>query len=67
MGLKDIKEQGGLLMVQHPDEAEHEGMPRAAIATGLADVVLPVRELAEKLVQFTRHQPDLPRDADRSR
>ncbi len=64
VGVKAIKEVGGLLMVQHPDEAEYDSMPRAAIATGLADVVLPVKELAQKLVQYTRFRPPLPLDAD---
>ncbi len=64
VGVKAIKEVGGLLMVQHPDEAEYDSMPRAAIATGLADVVLPVQQLAEKLVEYIRLQPELPKDAD---
>src|SRR5688572_12453606 len=45
VGIKAVKESGGLLMVQHPNEAEYDGMPRAAIATGLADVVLPAAQL----------------------
>lgn len=64
VGVKAIKEVGGLLMVQHPDEAEYNSMPNAAIATGLADVVLPVKELAEKLVELTRFSPLLPLDAE---
>ncbi len=64
VGVKAIKEDGGLLMVQHPGEAEYDSMPRAAIATGLADVVLPVKELAQKLVQFTRFAPPLPSNAE---
>ena len=64
VGVKAIKEEGGLLMVQHPDEAEYNSMPLAAIATGLADVVLPVKKLAEKLVEFTRFTPPLPAEAD---
>ncbi len=60
VGVKAIKEEGGLLMVQHPDEAEYSSMPEAALATGLADVVLPVRALAKKLVELTRFQPPLP-------
>ena len=64
VGVKAIKEVGGLLMVQHPEEAEYESMPRAAITTGLADVVLPVAELARKLVEYIRLRPDLPKDAD---
>jgi two-component system CheB/CheR fusion protein len=52
VGVKAIKAEGGLLMVQHPDEAEHDSMPRAAIATGVVDVVLPVVQLAEKLAEY---------------
>lgn len=62
VGIKDVKELGGLLMVQHPDDAEYDSMPRAAISTGLADVVLPANQLPEKLVDYIRHQPQLPHD-----
>ncbi|HUF00403.1 MAG TPA: chemotaxis protein CheB [Anaerolineales bacterium] len=64
VGVKAIKEEGGLLMVQHPGEAEYDSMPQAAIATGLADVVLPVKELAEKLVEVTSFRPPLPSNAE---
>ncbi|HSL44198.1 MAG TPA: chemotaxis protein CheB [Anaerolineales bacterium] len=65
VGVKAIKEEGGLLMVQHPDEAEYDSMPLAAMATGLADIVLPVKGLAEKLVEYTRFSRPLPLDADK--
>ena len=42
MGMKRIKERGGICIVQDPDEAEHDDMPRNAIATALVDDVLPV-------------------------
>jgi two-component system, chemotaxis family, CheB/CheR fusion protein len=64
VGIKAIKEEGGLLMVQHPDEAEYESMPRAAIATGLVDVVLGVRELAAKLIDYISYMPQIPNDPD---
>ncbi|MDX2140914.1 MAG: CheR family methyltransferase [Chloroflexota bacterium] len=64
VGVKDVKEQGGLLFVQHPDEAEHNSMPQAAIATGLADVVLPVRQLAQKLVIYQQNGLNLPINPD---
>jgi len=64
VGIKDIKGEGGLLMVQHPEEAEYDSMPNAAIQTGLADVVLPVRALAEKLVEYSRQAPRLPVNAE---
>ena len=46
VGAKAVKENGGVVLVQDPHEAAHEGMPRAVIAAEVADVVLPVRELA---------------------
>ena len=55
-GLKAVKERGGLVMVQEPQEAEYDSMPRSAIATGLADLVLPVRELAARLPALVRNQ-----------
>ena len=64
VGLKAIKEEGGLLMVQDPYEAEYGSMPEAAIATGLADVVLPVKQLAQKLVEYMRFHPPLPLDPE---
>ncbi|MBK8905014.1 MAG: PAS domain-containing protein [Anaerolineaceae bacterium] len=64
VGIKAIKEMGGLLMVQHPDQAEYDSMPRAAIATGVVDVVLPVEELAAKLVDFKNQPTVVPQNSD---
>ena len=64
VGIKAIKEEGGLLMVQSPEEAEYDGMPRAAIATGIIDAVLPVSELAATLMKYAQHPSVLPRDPD---
>ena len=64
VGIKAIKEEGGLLMVQSPEEAEFDGMPRAAIGTGIIDVVLPVSELAGTLMKYAKHPGSLPRDPD---
>ena len=63
LGIKDIKEAGGVIMVQHPSDAEYDSMPRAAINTGLVDVVLPAEQLAEKLAEYNQHRPQLPHDA----
>ena len=60
LGAKAIKEAGGLILVQDPDEAEYPSMPRSAIATGLADVVLPVRELAHQLVEIIKTKEHVP-------
>ena len=52
LGLKRIKECGGLTIAQDPDEAEHSGMPRAAIATGMVDWVLAVKEMPARLMKY---------------
>ena len=45
VGLSHIKEQGGITMAQAPEDAEFDGMPRAAIETDMVDLVLPVVEM----------------------
>ncbi len=54
-GLREIKARGGITLAQEPDDAKYDGMPRAAIATGAVDRVLPVAELAAELVRLSRH------------
>jgi two-component system CheB/CheR fusion protein len=54
VGVRDVKEAGGITLVQDPAEAEYPSMPRSAIATGIADLVLPVRDLAARLVPLIR-------------
>jgi CheB methylesterase len=45
VGIKPIKEHGGLAVAQDPVEAEHRGMPHSAIETGMVDWMLPVAEI----------------------
>jgi two-component system CheB/CheR fusion protein len=52
VGLTRIKEQGGITMAQAPGDAEHDGMPSAAIRTGAVDFVLPVAEMPQKLIEL---------------
>ncbi len=52
LGLKAIKEAGGMVMVQEPQSAKYDGMPRSAAATGLADFVLPPEEMPEQLMAY---------------
>jgi two-component system, chemotaxis family, CheB/CheR fusion protein len=54
LGLKTVKEKGGLVIAQDPDEAEYDGMPRTAIMTGAVDLVLPVANIPEILAKFGR-------------
>ena len=54
LGLKAVKENGGLVIAQEPDEAGFDGMPRSAIATGAVDLVLPVAKIPDALVTYDR-------------
>lgn len=52
MGLKRVKENGGIVLVQNPRESEFSDMPRNAIATELVDEVLPVAEIPSKILAY---------------
>jgi two-component system, chemotaxis family, CheB/CheR fusion protein len=57
LGITHVKEFGGLAVVQQPASAEHDGMPKAAIGTGLIDLVLTPSEIGQRLpslVDFPR-------------
>jgi len=45
---------GGRIIVQDPDEAEHDGMPRSAVLTGLADAVVPIARMPQELATIAR-------------
>jgi two-component system, chemotaxis family, CheB/CheR fusion protein len=59
IGVRAVKEAGGIILVQDPNEAEYASMPRSAMATGVADFVLPVRDLAKRLVDLIRIKESL--------
>ena len=66
-GIKTIKERGGIVMAQDPKSAKFDGMPRSVINTGLADFVLPPKELAEELLNLANyHNISLPAISDES-
>jgi len=54
LGLKAVKDKGGLVIAQDPEEAGYDGMPRSAIMTGAVDLVLPVAEIPEALAAYDR-------------
>jgi two-component system, chemotaxis family, CheB/CheR fusion protein len=56
VGVKAVKEAGGIILVQDPSEAEYPSMPRSAIATGVVDFILPVREIAARLAELARNK-----------
>ena len=53
-GLKAIKSEGGMAMVQDPETAGSDGMPVSAINTGLVDFVLPPEEMSDKIIFYVR-------------
>ena len=55
LGLRAIKENGGVTFVQEPTSAKFDSMPRSAIDAGLADVVAPVEELPGKIMTYRQH------------
>lgn len=64
LGISKVKERGGLTIVQEPTEAEFDGMPQSAIATGTVDFVLPVAQIASRLAQYAESSPHLPVNGD---
>ncbi len=54
-GVRAIKEYGGMVMVQNEESAKFDGMPRAALSTGLADFVLPPDQMPAQLLSFAQH------------
>jgi two-component system CheB/CheR fusion protein len=60
LGLGRVKEKGGLVIAQDPQEAEYDGMPRAAIATGDVDFVLPVARIPGVLAKCLDGTLDVP-------
>jgi two-component system CheB/CheR fusion protein len=65
LGLEAIKAEGGITFAQDAS-AEHESMPRSAVASGCVDFVLPPAEIAREIARIARHSyvaPD-PRSAD---
>ncbi|WP_161829733.1 chemotaxis protein CheB [Steroidobacter agaridevorans] len=51
-GLRAIKEAGGLTLVQDPNTAKYDGMPKSAVATGLVDKVLAVADMPDAIRDY---------------
>jgi len=62
LGIRAIKEKGGFTITQDPEDAESTGMPTAAIATGLVDLVLKLEaiglEIANVLLREGKYAGD---------
>jgi two-component system CheB/CheR fusion protein len=52
LGLKEIKAELGMVMVQDEQSAQYTGMPHSAIATALVDYVLPAKAMPAQLLAY---------------
>ncbi len=59
LGLKAIKESGGIVLVQSPLTAKFDGMPSRALETVIADIVASPEELPIKLISFLKFIPTI--------
>jgi signal transduction histidine kinase len=55
LGVCEIKAAGGLTFAQDEQSAQHAGMPQSAIASGAVDLVLPPKDIAERLTTLSEH------------
>jgi two-component system CheB/CheR fusion protein len=55
MGIRAIKNEGGLTLAQDLDSAKYDGMPGSAIASGMVDFVLPPEKMSQKLITFAKN------------
>ena len=61
LGVRKVKEGGGVIFVQEPSEAEFGMMPRSAMATGVADFVEPIDRMVERIAEVARSKEALRR------
>jgi two-component system CheB/CheR fusion protein len=54
MGAKAIKSELGMVMVQDPPSAKYDGMPRAAILSGVADYVVSPDQMPAQIIEYVR-------------
>lgn len=55
IGIGSIKENGGLVIVQKPAEAQYASMPQSAIATGMVDLTLDVDQIGPSLGEYLKN------------
>ncbi len=51
-GVLSIHEAGGLVLVQTPESSKFDGMPRSALASGIANLALPPEEMPGILARY---------------
>ena len=56
LGLRAIKAELGMAMVQEPSSAEYDSMPSSAIETGMVDYILSPEKMPAQLVTYKKHR-----------
>jgi len=64
LGLKAIKEQNGIVLVQDPASAKFDGMPRSATEAVIADIVASAQDLPSKLIAYLKFIPPVNYESD---
>ncbi len=59
VGLRAVKEHGGMTIAQSAETAKFAGMPKSAILTGLIDHILPIEDIAPVLIHYAKYLYDL--------
>ena len=54
-GIQAVQRAGGLVLVQTPNTAGFDGMPRAAILSDSVDLVCDVKEMPEHVIGYSQH------------
>ena len=52
LGLREVKGVGGMVMVQVPESAKYDGMPRSAINSALVDYIIPPEDMPNQLIEY---------------
>lgn len=55
LGLQAVKDRGGLVVAQDPEEAAHAGMPQSAIDSRTVDLILPISKIPASLAVYAKH------------
>ena len=63
-GIRSIKEQNGVIIVQSPESAKFDGMPRNAIATGFVDLVLSPDAIAREMSHISASMMNVNKDIE---
>lgn len=59
LGIKSIKEKNGFVLVQDPNSAKFDAMPKNAIETVNVDIIATPEELPQKLISLLKYIPPI--------